>query len=280
MFKKSTPTKKSVNRHVHINPVPWWDSDCERIKRQRKAAFKKWRFSNDLPDYITYKKLNAEAIKTFKLKKKRVLKSLPVLLISVQTSPTFGINVKNVQPSNIKNNLQQKNDVQVALNKICPPWCETNPNWFPKCKSNSFLDQPFDPVEFNSVLVNKKNTAASGLDGIDYEVIKSLPIDYRLILLEIFNEIYRTDSYPKSWQESYIHFINKPENKGVRPIALTSHLGKLFESLIKNRLQWYCEDQNIMPNNQSGFRKGRSCNNNLADLMLQADQALTKKKTY
>ena len=32
---------------------------------------------------------------------------------------------------------------------------------------------------------------------------------------------------------------NKAENKGVRPIGLTSHLGKLFESLIKNRLQWY-----------------------------------------
>ena len=210
---------------------------------------------------------------------------MPVLLIFVPTCPTFGINVKFFKTNGLKsnrrilrNNLQQKNDVQVALNKICPPWCETNPDWIPKCKSNSFLDQPFDPAEFNSVLENKKNTAASGLDGIDYEVINSLPFDYKLILLDIFNEIYRTNSYPKSWQESYIHFINKPENKGVRPIALTSHLGKLFESLIKNRLQWYCEDQNIMPNNQSGFRKGRSCNDNLADLMLQADQALTKKK--
>ena len=32
-----------------------------------------------------------------------------------------------------------------------------------------------------------------------------------------------------------------------------------------------------MPNNQSGFRKGRSCNDNLSDLMLEADQVLTKK---
>ena len=124
---------------------------------------------------------------------------------------------------------------------------------------------------------NKKNTAASSLDGIDYEVIKSLPIDYKLIFLDTFNEMYQTNSYLKSWQKSYIHFINKAENKGVRPIFLISHLGKLFESLIKNRLQWYCEDQNIMPNNQSGFREGRSCNDNLADLMLQTDQALTKK---
>ena len=39
----------------------------------------------------------------------------------------------------------------------------------------------------------------------------------------------------------------------------------------------YCEDQNIMPNNHSDFRKGHSCNDNLDDIMLQADQALTKK---
>ena len=41
-----------------------------------------------------YKKLNAQAIKTFKLKKKRALKSLPVLLIFVQISSTVGINAK------------------------------------------------------------------------------------------------------------------------------------------------------------------------------------------
>ena len=148
---------------MHINPVPWWDSDCERIIRQRKAAFKK--FANTI-NFCTNISYVWNKCKIFKNKWTKV------------------------QPSNIKNNLQQKNDVQVALNKICPPRCETNPDWIPKCKSNSFLDQPFDPAEFNSVLENKKNTAASGLDGIDYEVIKSLPFDYRLILLDIFNEIY------------------------------------------------------------------------------------------
>ena len=49
--------------------------------------------------------------------------------------------------------------------------------------------------------------------------------------------------------------------------------------MVKNRLQWWCEHNNIIPKNQSGFRKGKSCSGNLRSFPLHVDEALLKKKS-
>ncbi|CAB0034759.1 unnamed protein product [Trichogramma brassicae] len=43
----NTPTQRLVSKRKHINPVPWWDPECDRAKRLRKAALKKYEFSLD-----------------------------------------------------------------------------------------------------------------------------------------------------------------------------------------------------------------------------------------
>lgn len=46
-----TPKKKLMHPSRHRNPVIWWDEDCNKIKRLRKSAFKKWCFTLDLLDF-------------------------------------------------------------------------------------------------------------------------------------------------------------------------------------------------------------------------------------
>lgn len=65
--KLSTPRKKNFSNKTKTNPVPWWDNSCNKIKRLRKATFKKWEFTGDFNDLIKYKKTCKEA----KFKKKR-----------------------------------------------------------------------------------------------------------------------------------------------------------------------------------------------------------------
>ncbi|MCB4782005.1 MAG: hypothetical protein LGB70_04070, partial [Sulfurovum sp.] len=38
-----------------------------------------------------------------------------------------------------------------------------------------------------------------------------------------------------------------------RPISLTSHLGKVYERVIKNRLEYHCESKKVFPVCQAGF---------------------------
>lgn len=49
----------------------------------------------------------------------------------------------------------------------------------------------------------------------------------------------------------------------MRPISLANNIAKLFEKLIQFRLEWWIENNFVLPNFQFGFRRGLSCNDNL-----------------
>lgn len=68
---------------------------------------------------------------------------------------------------------------------------------------------------------------------------------------------------PTSWKSQCVIPVvkpNKPANdhNSYRPIALSSCVGKIFEYMLKAKLDWYVEAKNILPAQQFGFRKGRS----------------------
>lgn len=78
-LKISTPVKKNIDPSKYKNLVPWWDEECNKIIRLRKAAYKKWNFRKTLTERINYNKLNCITAKILKKKKKNPSKSLPKL---------------------------------------------------------------------------------------------------------------------------------------------------------------------------------------------------------
>ena len=104
------------------------------------------------------------------------------------------------------NNLQRE-DIIIAIDKFFPLWVSKDPSAIPGCEENEFLSHHFDFVKFNTALESYKNKSSPGMDGIDYEVIKILPTKYKLLLLDTFNEMFRSGTYPDDWKKTYIHFI-------------------------------------------------------------------------
>ena len=58
-----------------------------------------------------------------------------------------------------------------------------------------------------------------------------------------------------------------------RPIALTSHLNKVFEKAVRNFMVRYLEHNDMFNNSQHGFRQKRSC---LSQLLSHFDKIITR----
>lgn len=155
-----------------------------------------------------------------------------------------------------------------AINKLTAPVTVSLPVNSCQAQTNSFFDEPFSFMELNHAIDSRNTSTGSGLDGIDYFTIMKLSLRYRLLLLDIYNEMFQTSDFPKDWKSAFVHLIKKSDNNGLRPITMTQCLCKILEIMMKNRLQWWCEYYGLISPDQSGFRKGRSCIDNILNLSL------------
>ena len=82
---------------------------------------------------------------------------------------------------------------------------------------------------------------------------------------------------PEDLKIAHIITIFKDGHQGLasnyRPIALTSHLIKIFEKIVRNGMVKYMDKNNLFNDSQHGFRIGRSC---LTQLLSHFDKILTK----
>lgn len=91
----------------------------------------------------------------------------------------------------------------------------------------------FHMDELIRALAMIKKDSSPGLDQIDYIIIKFLPTSALEILLGIFNAIRILGEVPDIWKKYQVVFIVKEK---VRPIALSSCMGKVIERLVNERL--------------------------------------------
>ena len=87
------------------------------------------------------------------------------------------------------------------------------------------------------------------------------------ICTKLFNIIFDTGIVPDSWTLGDILPIyknkgNKKSPENYRPITLLSCFGKLFTSILNNRITKYIDESHIIDANQAGFRKGFSTTDN------------------
>ena len=116
---------------------------------------------------------------------------------------------------------------------------------------------PFTQEELDSVLRRIKNRKAAGLDEISPEVWKTRQFDD--ILLRHCNAVYNQNPIDR-WMKGCIpHFPKKGDlglAKNYRGITLTSIAAKIYNALLRNRIEPKID--NILRKKQNGFRRNRS----------------------
>lgn len=76
----------------------------------------------------------------------------------------------------------------------------------------------------------------------------------------------------KEWKRNQVIFIDKSNKEIVRPITMSSCVGKILERMVNDRLMWWLEHNKLLDDTQNGFRKGRSCCDNLTRLSINIER--------
>ena len=125
---------------------------------------------------------------------------------------------------------------------------------------HKMLNKIFTVKEVLLAIDNLKNGKAPGEDRILNEMLKAGKITLADSLCKIFNLVFESEKYPYIWSINLLVPVFKggisdnPDNYG--GISISSCVGKLYSSVLYNRLIDAIEKFGLLSNNQIGFLKG------------------------
>ena len=105
------------------------------------------------------------------------------------------------------------------------------------------------------------------------------------ILTTIYNKVWSSrDNLPDEWKKAIIVPMLKPDKlanlvSSYRPTPLTAILAKIQERMIVARLNWYLENQTLLPEEQAGFRQNRSKTYQPTKLTQEIKRAFNQKES-
>ena len=121
----------------------------------------------------------------------------------------------------------------------------------------------FDHNDIIDAIKSISSNSAAGPDNFPAILLKTCANELSVPLCILWHLSIESGDIPPLLKEANIAPIYKGGSRGLpknyRPVALTSHLIKIFEKIVVKRLTEFLEINNHMNENQHGFRSGRSC---------------------
>ena len=110
-----------------------------------------------------------------------------------------------------------------------------------------------------------------GPDNIHPFVLQKTAIETSKPLEIIFRKSLEFGECPSDWRSANVTPIHKKGDRtdpsNYRPVSLTSQVCKVLESIVRKQLLEHLTENNILRDEQHGFREGRSCLTNLLGIM-------------
>lgn len=258
----------------------WYDSECQDLKRQMRRQYKAFqRKYNTEEEYVTtrneYRKLVSCKKNNYRLS---VIKNLQEVKNSKQFWETVNrLKILSQQTNEIgvhewskfyKEHYGQKQIYEIQFFSVAHPLLET--------------DISLEELQFQ--IQRSKNKKSPGFDQITYEVFKNITPEWEHYLLNLFNCIMHSEKVPKLWSKSKLHLLYKKGDKkdpdNYRGISLLNTMAKLFTGILASRLMLWAESENLIPEEQAGFREGRGCVDQIFTLAALININLRQEGSY
>ena len=146
-----------------------------------------------------------------------------------------------------------------------PEWTVHNPASFfsaTDTAADTLADIQFTESDIERACSELKNNSAAGADGVPATLLKSCRKQLKRPLHILWRSSLNTGSIPVDLLLVLISPVHKGGSRGLpkqyRPVALTSHIIKVFERVIRRALVSHLDEQGLLPDGQHGFRAFRS----------------------
>ena len=121
----------------------------------------------------------------------------------------------------------------------------------------------FSDTELEAAMRDLPSNAAAGPDGFPAILLKRCCSALSSPLAGIWRQSLVEGVVPGICKHALIVPVYKGKSRSLpqnyRPIALTSHLVKVFEKVVRSNLVKFMEQHRLFNHSQHGFRGGRSC---------------------
>ena len=123
-------------------------------------------------------------------------------------------------------------------------------------------DFEFTPESLQRAIDELKLHSAAGPDGVPAILLKKCAYVLSNPLFLLWRASLNSGRIPEKLKLGYITPIykggDKTEPKNYRPIALTSHISKVFEKVVRKEIVELLDRDELFNPGQHGFRQGRS----------------------
>jgi exonuclease III len=255
---------KVHTRNATNSKAPWFNNECNasknlfmKVKKKNRIHKSNESFNRVLQAKIAYNNYKCKARLDFENREQKQLENL------AKSNPKlFWKKIKKYR----KNKSQAENipieELTKHFEKIsnCKDDTSDWPKDFPAVNIDE-LDKPIDESEVTEAIKNLNRNKSPGLDGLPSEIF----IDCSEILVpyitNMFNYIFDNECYPEAWTKGIIIPIPKKgdlkDANNYRGVTLINTFSKIFSTIIRNRLEKYAEQTELLCNCQFGFRKKR-----------------------
>ena len=135
---------------------------------------------------------------------------------------------------------------------------------------NEHLNKTISIEEVSNVIMSAKLHSASGIDNLPYAALKFPPAI--AVLQSLFQLIFDTSLIPSIWRKSVIFPLLKDPSSdkrvplNYRGISLLPCVSKLYSSILNKRIMKHLECNDLLADEQNGFRANRSCEDHIFTL--------------
>jgi len=278
---------ESITRYVPIKTLkkkpPWMNQDIIQLVKRKKKAFKCYQENKSDYRYTIYKKIRSTVSKEIR---KAIKNHQTDIVKSLKSNPKRFWNFVNKKLKNKSTVTELKNDDgSFSITD------EEKANTLNKQFSKVFTVEDIGNIPYGTINDSSSSLCdiiitedcvqqklekidpqkAMGPDGIPARFLVNTAKTIKSPLTKIFNKSIEEGLLPQKWKTSNITPLFKKGNKcdpnNYRPVSLTPIVVKILETIIRDEVNKFLEETNFVTNSQFGFRKGKSCTNQLIEVM-------------